>query len=290
MITDQLTEVIRLAGSEVRAAPSSIHDLRVGLKRVRAWVRLMRPALRAAGADPREIDRRLGDIGRLLSPSRDARVLCKTLRRIQARTGGKHRRRIETWRAELASRQEAAIPWDRVRAELALSAHLLHRVDWSVVGPEALLGRLAATYRRTRRLRERVLRDRNAGDEAFHDLRKSVKRLAYQVEYLDQLFELRHPRGAGFARAGQRLGEVNDLLILRQWLRAKGLKPGSRLAKLVDRRIRRRQRLARAQLDNLLRGGGRRFVSAYPPVAPRRVRPATTAGDTAATPLSALVA
>lgn len=276
LIGQQLTEAIRLAGSEVRSAPSSIHDLRVGLKRLRAWAHLTKPAL-TLRADYQSVDRRLRDAGRMLSASRDARVLGKTLRRIHARTKGKSARRIEAWCAELAEVQVAEIPWDRVRTELALSAHMLHGVDWLVVTPEALLERLGATYRRTRRLGRKVLPRRNPPDEWFHDLRKSVKRLGYQVEYTDRMFPLRHSRGAALARMGQNLGDLNDLLLLRRWLQGKGLEQQeAKILKLVNKRIRRKTLCVQAQFDELFKAGAGRFLAEY---RTRRDDPAAPAGS-----------
>ena len=265
LVNEQLTEVIRLAGSEVRAAPSSIHDLRVGLKRLRAWLQLLRPAL-GRQVDVALANRRLRDAGRMLSASRDAQVLSKTLRRIQARTKGKSARRIEQWRGELAELQQQAIPWDTVRTELALCAHMLHGVDWRAVSPDELRDRLQESYRRSRRLSRQALRRRRLDDERLHDFRKSVKRLAYQVEYLDQVFGRRHRCGGGLTLAGQNLGEVNDLLLLRRWLRDKGQKPDSKLLKLVNKEIRARHAGVRKQCAELFASGGRRFVAQYPPV------------------------
>ena len=276
LITTQLTGVIRLAGSGVRTAPSAVHDLRVTLKRLRAWVRLLRPAVQAS-VDPKLLDQRFADIGRSLSVARDEQVLSNTLRRLQSRAGGKDVRRIEAWRDQLAASPRAEIPWDRVRAELAVSAQMLHGVDWRAVSPEMLIARLRATYRRARRYGKQTLPERGIDAERLHDLRKLVKRLTYQVEYVDTVFSVRHPLRGGLMRLGQSLGELNDLLVLKSWLRDKGLKPKSQLLKLVGKRIRRRRAVIRGQFDELFRSGSARFVAPYRAARPRlTARPGST--------------
>jgi len=148
-----LKEVEIQAGETLRTGSvESLHDLRVGARRLRMVLRLFRPMLRQPGARNAEAAvRRLCD---RLGPARDADVWLEFLE--EAR-GGQARRRGAAWQRVL---RRAAARAARARA-----------------GVRAFLG--SAEFRRTCRMADRVFRPAAGrfGRAARHDARREAGRL-----------------------------------------------------------------------------------------------------------------
>ena len=240
--------------AETGKIEARVHAARKALKRARAALRLMRPAL-ASEVYERE-NRALRDAGRCLSPLRDARSLV-----VAARLLGKSRVKTSAGAATIsalrqilqqrldAARSVFAEPAARRRcAQLvkACSQRMLRdpppRADAS-----KLLAGLRKIYRNGRRAFARASAERTP--EALHEWRKQTKYLQAAAGALSdagvQPLKRVVQRCADIA---EQLGDDHDLIELRHEIeRTFAAKPGTEavLSRLDDRRL----KLQRGALD-----------------------------------------
>jgi CHAD domain-containing protein len=211
----ELDEAARLARDRSVAADERVHDVRVGLKRARAVLALV---AEEAGPPARRDNRALRKAARLLGPARDRAVAAEALARftkaLDRRRGGAARGRSALRRrldGALARVDEERVLEDAAR-ELERARRAVGR--WRVRGGRRVArAGFEAAYRRARRAFRAV---DGADDPArFHELRKAVKRLHYEVD----LLALRAPgasaSGGRLKRLGRMLGELHDLAVLR---------------------------------------------------------------------------
>ena len=240
-----------------RISDERIHRARKQIKKARATLRLLRPGL--TNRQYRAANTRLRDAAKPLSAVRDAAVLRKAFQHIQtgARGSGIRRGVLETARM-LANEQSRAHQQVAGRHGVPRSRRLLRDVlarthrfpvpkkDGSTIGAGVRL-----VYRQGRK----ALKAANTApsDTAFHEWRKQVKYLRYQIQLL-------RPKWPGPLEAltrelqalGDYLGEDHDLAVLRARLTARGSPlqgiPGRRalFAKLDRKRVALRRRALQA--------------------------------------------
>ena len=200
---------------------SSIHAARKTLKRARATLRLLRPAL--ADATYRRANTTLRDAGAGLRAARDAKVLLHTVDALL----GSERRLVQAVLGSLGRMLER----ERVAASRALVRDG-HGVAWSV----DILTSLAADVQRWRvsradsayvvvALRRIYKKSRKAmalatvrrTDASLHEWRKQLKYFVYQLQLLQPLRPKYLGKRLRMARhlAGM-LGLAHDLAVLRQ--------------------------------------------------------------------------
>jgi len=229
-----------------------IHQVRVQCKRMRAILRLLKPA-----ADTEALARentRLRDAARRLSSYRDAYVAGETLKRIfedaaPARMGDAARllgvkRRPHKDMGDLDSALKEAAKSLRRSAD-AFRELVFSRRGWASIEPG-----LEDSYRRARKEYHRCL-DRGHGHlgDCFHAWRKRVKDLAYQLEILENLPEgvIRKSR-KDVRRLGALLGEDHDYIVFAEHVRERE-KHYLNLANFrpVRKRLKRRLKALRAK-------------------------------------------
>lgn len=183
---------------------AAVHEARKALKRLRALLRLVRDHL-GEGVF-REEDVVLRDLGRRLAAARDARTCIDTLHALVPD-------RCEVLEERLADDHRAAsallLTDTDLMAQLLTTAKCA-RERWVTRLPGLVRDEFAAispglrrTYRRGRKRMGRAL-DRPT-DEAFHEWRKEVKHLRYQMESLRPIDPLAF---SGVIAALDSLGEV----------------------------------------------------------------------------------
>lgn len=215
----------------------AVHEARKGLKKARAALRLLRPALPAALY--REENRLLRDAGRHLAPLRDIRSARVALEKVGANP--------LAWK--LGAKEE------RARRELRLEQCLslldrAKRADLPALEKGGLGSGLRRIYRQGRKALARA--EKKPTSEALHEWRKQVKYLANSLEML----------GAPDRKAGRRavkladrLGDDHDLAML-----SRGNLPGQKLRKRIDSRRRKLQRKAFVLGEELYGPKPKRFV------------------------------
>ncbi|HVY82083.1 MAG TPA: CHAD domain-containing protein [Steroidobacteraceae bacterium] len=208
-----------------RLTDEDVHEARKHLKKARAALRLLRPVLK--GSSYRAWNSAMRDAARPLSAARDSKVLLDTLRLLGEEYGEPvHSMHLEGFRRVLRE-QRGHTSRDALGARSKVLAHsrrLLREVhagverlriardadDWSPIRTG-----LKRVYSRGRRA---LAEARNAGSpEAFHEWRKQVKYLRYNLECLEPLWPAMMGEMADQAhRLTDYLGDEHDLSVLRE--------------------------------------------------------------------------
>lgn len=247
---EELEGAISDLGADTGTSPHSegIHDARRRLKKLRALLRLMRPAL-GDGLYRRD-NATARDAGRNLSPARDAAVQLATLDRLldvcaerEAEKLAPLRRRIagEKARLDRAGLKEAA-----VNAVIFRLRAMLDGLKAAPAQDDAALvcESLRRAYRRARRALPTAKAD--ASDENLHTLRKRVKALYYQLQLLRRVAPKRCKRLLWkLDRLGDDLGLDHDLAVLANALTPDPAIDEEALAKLREQIESQRRKLQR---------------------------------------------
>ena len=177
-----------------------VHDTRKGVKRLRAHLRLTRDAI-----EPdvyRGEDAELRAISRLLAPARDAFVLGQTLQSLETSEGWEPAAAIVATYHREAIEALGAGPMKEARRRLGEV-----RDRWPAqraVDTETVAAGLSRTYERGRVERGVAASTDQAQD--FHNWRKRVKYLRYQLEAL----EAEEAVVTEFTELGEQLGLEHD--------------------------------------------------------------------------------
>ncbi|HLX31570.1 MAG TPA: CYTH and CHAD domain-containing protein [Gaiellaceae bacterium] len=212
----QLREIERHdPGTRLGRDPESLHDMRVGVRRLRALLRAGRDLV---ASDTSGLDERLQQLGRTLGEVRDLDVLLERLRGEAAELGPEDAKQARALLSSL-SRERArkrrrlldVLSSDGYLALLDDTARAIASLETSHadVSLDELAGRAAGKLRKT----VRSLPDAPS-DEELHALRKSGKRARYAAELAGQ--------GKIVRRAKQLqdvLGEHQDAVVAEQRLR-----------------------------------------------------------------------
>lgn len=207
----------RIDGDRDRA--EAVHDVRLCCKKLRALLRLVHPAF----ADYRRENAALRDIARLLSASRDARVMqdcwgmlasqyAEEVAALAPATAEALGRVLAVPDDADAEAADAAGALGECRARLAVvrkraAAWRLEREGW-----HALSGGLAETYRQARKAARQAHKTQNAA--AYHELRKQLKYHLYHTRLFSGLWpEAMGVRAAAGKQATDLLGQHHDLCV-----------------------------------------------------------------------------
>lgn len=168
-----------------KASPDSVHDTRTYLKKVDALLGMIPAPLR--GKDLKRTSGKLRDAARRLGPLRDAQVLLESIDRFldPSALPGEHVPGLHSLRegyADMAKQRQLndlrRLPGVTGTLREAVKALTAWKPDEP--GKKELRRRVRKTYRRGRELLGAALSEK--GDaEVFHEWRKSVKRLWYQL-------------------------------------------------------------------------------------------------------------
>ena len=250
-----------------------VHRVRTTCKRMRALLRVVRPALKDSTYH-RE-NARYRDLARLAGDARDARVVLDCFDALVgdepedlARAAGLRARLDDRLYADDHANDPVAA-LSEVRPGLAAA--------WTALGKWKLRGKgfdligpgYATTYQRGRDAFERAYRRPSAG--RFHEWRKQAKYALYQTELLGDVWRrpMRERRRA-FAELGDELGVEHDLYVLRGELL--GLGGGEQLDDVL-----RDLEFERERLRLRCRRHGDRLYAESPRAHERRIRRLWTA-------------
>lgn len=237
--------------SRPELSDDAIHEVRKGLKRARATLRLLREAIGVAAYHRNNI--LLRDAARPLTPIRDAKILLETLRKL---TDGQVNSPFVAGLRRALGRERRRAREQLTRAEVQHIVAALHqvrdrveRIPEHALNPATLRGGLERAYRSARKAyRHACKRD---SDEELHEWRKQAKYYLYQLELLSSLARDRFARRRKHTeRIGERLGDDHDLAVLNEkilkYARAEHAASRDALVEdLIQRLVRRRKQLQR---------------------------------------------
>jgi CHAD domain-containing protein len=254
---DRAARLLKNSADDARGR--SLHEARQWLKKARATLRLVRPAL--GGGVWRREDRRLREVARGLARPRDAEVLVMTLETL--RSGRRELAEDRVW-----EKLQQIFLKRRGQFAKGLQAETRRRVnDWPLKKlrrPDLCLG-AGRVYREGRKAQQRA--EQTRATEDLHEWRKRVKELWYGLRMLES--ELPEAL-AGFAAKLKDLGEIlgndHDLAMLETTL--KTCKVNAEELKAIKGRVRTR----RAGLQQTAFKLGRRLFAEEPGRFVRRIK------------------
>jgi CHAD domain-containing protein len=249
LLDDLMRERDRLSGSAGVGGVDdrgALHDFRVALRRLRSWLRAVRPMTR--DSQPKRAIRRLRRIAKESNAGRDAEVFLEWLTaaepRLSARSRGAARwliRMFESQRREadvslqLILARDFGPAVDRLRGRLQ-SYHLAAHVFHGLQEPVLALTLAGLVREHAARLRRRLEDVRSADDErAAHRARIAGKRLRYLLEPMAP-----HVEGGGalidsLKGLQDALGDLHDahiwLMVLREVVADLAMEEGRRRAR-----------------------------------------------------------
>lgn len=252
---------------------TGIHEARKSLKRIRALLRLVRPAL-----GERVFARENGDFrdtGALLSHTRDTQILLETVTKLDTRFGeasGSGLRKLrEVLAGSLTVADAAAEAGPRAEAikRLQQAKPRFARLKLDPDDFDAIRAGLEQTFRRARAAFDASYDE--PSDERFHDLRKGVQQHWRHMALLRRAWpEVADARLATARRLSQILGDDHDLAILAARLESPPLaeiphRDRRTILKLAARRQDELRAQARPMGERLFADGprsvGRRFAT-----------------------------
>jgi CHAD domain-containing protein len=240
-LRDQLREIERHdPGTRLGRDPESLHDMRVGVRRLRALLRAGRELI---ATDTAELDQRLKQLGQVLGEVRDLDVLLAHLEAEAAELGGEDAQRagsllatLRTERSCCRSRLLAALRSDEYLALLDDTARTIDELERS--GSAVTLDELAGEASARLRKAVRKLPEAPANEE-LHAVRKKGKRARYAAELAGQKTLVKRAK-----QLQDVLGEHQDAVVAAERLRelAVGAAPQQALVagRLVEREEERR--------------------------------------------------
>ena len=247
---EEIDDAIDLAEDRTADSAETVHELRKKFKKIRAVVRLVREPL--GDRVFRRENEVLRDLGRKLSPARDAAVRVSALENLQARRGsGLSRADVTPLQRRLVARHRIAVA--RVRTPASMSGiagelrDLRRRVRaWPLDEPgfACMEAGLRRAYRKGKRGASEAYESRT--DDAFHEWRKRAKDLRYHVEILGPAWhEPMRSLEKELHELTDRLGDDHDLADLRRTLASARAPTKDRklVALVIDRIARRRSEL-----------------------------------------------
>lgn len=215
----QLRQAVLQLAREGEDRHEGVHQARKSLRRARAALALGGKSLGSAG---RVLDEQLGRFCRGLSPLRDAQALLEGLDRL-APDGAPAPDWLEDARRLARARRDAVLAavlardpgFGRRRARLGRMAERIAALPWARVDARRVERGLAKSERRLDKARRRALRS-PADDEAWHRLRRRLRRLRQQATLLEAMPGAPVPTADVPLALATALGEAqDDALLLR---------------------------------------------------------------------------
>lgn len=226
VVCEQVDRAAAALGDGSISEERAVHEARQRIKRVRAVLRLVRPHFPAF--DVENADYR--DIARKLSPARDAAVVLRTFdelaRDLPRGISQRAQRRLRDSLVAAPTHDPSGPPGlpermtDSVHA-LQWAAQRIPVWSFDAAGDELLFSGLRKTCAQGRARMASVLDEASA--DAFHEWRKRVKDLRYQLQLLQRCCpEMLRAHVRLLDDLGDLLGKAHDLNALRTALASQG--------------------------------------------------------------------
>jgi inorganic triphosphatase YgiF len=207
-----LTQAGTNAGGMIASRdPEYLHQLRVGMRRLRSALQAFAPILAGERPLKRALRRLSGDLGN----ARDWDVFIQTLEKLDP--APRLVRAARSRRSAARRRALAAVGSPEFRAFLFQSLRWLERQPW--IDPQATLSEFAAA--RLERLHGKTLRKADLSrPKSRHKLRVRIKGLRYACEFFASCFpsEGVEPYLKALRALQEQLGELNDITVARRLL------------------------------------------------------------------------
>jgi CHAD domain-containing protein len=223
----------------------AVHETRKALKRLRALLRLIRPALGDAAFH--EENSQLRDIAGSLSSARDRHVLLETVTKLEAASSVAREGLGQVLREVLTATNGEQSPTVEVTAmkkaqgRLAEAKKRLGKLQLAGKGFDIVGPGLEASYRKTRRALHAAYVE--CSDESFHEWRKGTQQHWRHMMLLSRAWpEDLAARVSEARRLSQLLGDDHDLVLLVAFVQSDaGARIGPARAVTLEKLVRQRQ-------------------------------------------------
>ena len=207
-------------------APDALHQMRVGLRRLRAAMSLFRPQL-LTDSESDKIRDDLRWAGQALGAARDLDVFIERLRSMDDQPDPSQMEEIERRRAEAYRDLLESLESRRFMDVILETAAWIEAGTWTTPGKgrKSACRRPAREFaeaelsRRFKRIRKLAKHLRDVGDEERHELRIRIKKLRYGTEFFASLFtsgkaqKRRNALSSLLEELQENLGDLNDLAV-----------------------------------------------------------------------------
>jgi CHAD domain-containing protein len=234
-VSEELLRDLLQAMGQEKLTPKQVHDARKIIKNLRAMLRLTRGALSDEARRAR--NQALRNLAEPLSGPRDAAVTLAAFENLYNKglNGNPHLKAEPSWATQLhqslSDKARALVPAESYEdgvEEVRRLVQLLPVEDaqsrgggtqtrdndsWKSIVEEGL----RKTYRQGRRRMRQVVANPETSDEEWHELRKRVKDLGYQLTLLKKVKGIK-PLLRKLDDVGTALGDARDLTLLRDSL------------------------------------------------------------------------
>lgn len=219
-----------ISAMDEKDAAEAIHDVRKRCKKLRALIRLIRPAFAGYAAE----NAAFRDTAQLISGARDAQVMQETydalMKRfapqVERRAMAPIRRRFTIERRQQAGAGNAATLLAEVRARLIAARRRAGTWQVAAQGWDALSAGLGKTVGKARTCADAAFA--TSSPPAFHELRKHLKYHWHHTRLLAGLWpEMMEVRAAALASLTERLGLHHDLWVFETRLKGNSALFGS---------------------------------------------------------------
>lgn len=221
-VVDLLTDSVTDSPSHhSRNGEQNIHEVRTTIKRLRALLRLIRPAI-----DSKIFNRenaRLRMAAGLLSLARDTEVARETLKTLPV-SNQTDQEAVSSVLSSLESRGDVPNDPDKIMAEvrrcLEQTRRNFHGLEPAGTDREILESGLGTVYREGRKRMKIAIKRRQ--DDGFHRWRIRAKNLYYELQFLESVW----PEGlrrllSHLSTSQEQIGADHDVAVLRTWLKQK---------------------------------------------------------------------
>jgi len=195
-----------------------VHRIRVDIKRLRAWIRLIRDEEDTVGL--RGIDRDLRDIMKKLSSRRDRQALHETLKWLEKKVDKDAKQSsLRVVRTHIEGGDgRITVDWMNIKTALMNVLDTLKQHTQKFDSMHIVRDGLQRTYRRAAKFGDKAFSGKiNPAD--VHAFRKWAKYLFYQLEVIRAAYpELYKEALENLEDLGNRLGRYHDLILVRERL------------------------------------------------------------------------
>ncbi|MBL1142203.1 MAG: CHAD domain-containing protein [Proteobacteria bacterium] len=194
-----------------------IHNIRVDIKHLRAWLRLTKR--KSGGLDWKKIDRRLSDCAKELGSIRDNQVMITTLDFLYSNSKTKEdQAAIIFIKNQLACNptKPKNIP-EKLKNELLTLLKDFEEKYTDIKSISELKAGFKYSINKCEFLARNVFLNTSSNKD-IHKLRKWIKNLYYQTEYISKAFHVSKKLRTRMHKLGNMLGNVHDLIIIKDRL------------------------------------------------------------------------
>lgn len=196
-----------------------VHRIRVDIKRLRAWIRLIRVEEDAVGL--RGIDRDLRDITKKLSIRRDRQALLESLKWLEKKADKDTKQSsLRVVRSHIETGNgRTLIDWANTKSALMHTLDTLKQHTQKINSMHMVRDGLQRTYKRAAKSGDKAFSGK-INPEDVHEFRKWAKYLFYQLEIIQTAYpELYKEALESLEDLGNRLGRYHDLVLVKERLK-----------------------------------------------------------------------